>query len=163
MRDACLGAMTEAFTQCEVNRMPYEFLDNVATADVAFNAWGETIEEMMASAADATMNVMVADLQTIADREERVIELHADSIDMLLWGLLQEVIFFKDAERLFLRVKDVTLGFLDGLYTTSAVVRGETINPDRHDLIVDVKAVTLHRFTVEQTCRGWEALVVLDV
>jgi len=28
---------------------------------------------------------------------------------------------------------------------------------------VDVKAVTLHRFRVEQTEQGWEALVILEI
>ena len=30
-------------------------------------------------------------------------------------------------------------------------------------MIVDVKAVTLHMFKVEQTPRGWEALIILDI
>jgi SHS2 domain-containing protein len=29
--------------------------------------------------------------------------------------------------------------------------------------VVDVKAVTLHRFRVEQTPSGWEATVILDI
>ena len=37
------------------------------------------------------------------------------------------------------------------------------IDAGRHELIVDVKAVTLHRFKVEQTPRGWETLVILDI
>ncbi|NTV43837.1 MAG: archease, partial [Syntrophobacteraceae bacterium] len=40
---------------------------------------------------------------------------------------------------------------------------GEKIDPDRHDLIVDVKAVTFHHFRVEQTRHGWEAMVILDL
>ncbi|MCE5333451.1 MAG: archease [Desulfobacteraceae bacterium] len=143
--------------------MPYEFLDDIATADIAFSAWGETIEEMMGAAADATMNTMVADLGTISEREERVIDLHSDSIEMLMFGLLQEVIYFKDAEQLLLRIKEIAVNYADGLYAASAVAWGEAIDPQKHDFIVDVKAVTLHRFTVEQTQRGWEALVVLDV
>jgi SHS2 domain-containing protein len=30
-------------------------------------------------------------------------------------------------------------------------------------LIVDVKAVTLHRFIVERTPAGWRAAVILDI
>lgn len=40
---------------------------------------------------------------------------------------------------------------------------GEMLNPTRHRLEVAVKAVTLHRFQLEQTDQGWNALVVLDV
>ncbi len=33
----------------------------------------------------------------------------------------------------------------------------------KHDLIVDVKAVTLHRFEVKQTETGWKASIILDI
>ena len=40
---------------------------------------------------------------------------------------------------------------------------GEPIDPQRHRLRVDVKAVTLHRFSIEKTAQGWEATVILDI
>ena len=42
--------------------MPYEYLEDVATADIAFRAWEPTLEGVFVAAADATMNVMVEDL-----------------------------------------------------------------------------------------------------
>ncbi|MHC1727877.1 MAG: archease [Syntrophobacteraceae bacterium] len=143
--------------------MPFDFLDEIATADVAFAAWDETIEEMFAAAAEATMNVMVENLDAIERREKREIKGQAESIDMLLFGLLQEIIYFKDAERLLLRVENVIIDYNDGLYSVGATGWGEEIDPEKHHLIVDVKAVTLHNFKVEQTHRGWEALVILDI
>ncbi len=47
--------------------MPYQFVDEIATADIAFEAWGEDLEEMLAAAADATMNVMVSDSIRLAE------------------------------------------------------------------------------------------------
>jgi SHS2 domain-containing protein len=44
-----------------------------------------------------------------------------------------------------------------------AEARGEPLDPARHRLLADVKAVTLHRLRVERTVRGWEASVVLDI
>ena len=143
--------------------MPFEFLDEIATADVAFEAWGNTIEEMFISAAEATMNVMVANLEKIERREKRVIEIGSDALDMLLFNLLQEIIFFKDAEQLLLRIQDANIGYDNGLYSVRATGWGEQINPERHQLIVDVKAVTLHRFKVEHTPRGWETFIILDI
>jgi protein archease len=48
-------------------------------------------------------------------------------------------------------------------YTVHATLAGEPIAPERHHMRVDVKAVTLHRFSLTQTQRGWEATVVLDI
>ena len=41
-----------------------------------------------------------------------------------------------------------------------ATAIGEQLDPQRHQMRVDVKAVTLHRFRVEQTEQGWEAFVI---
>ena len=143
--------------------MRYEFVDEVATADVAFSAWGETIEEMFVSAAEATMNVMVADINKIERRQKREIVISSHALDMLLFNLLQEIIFFKDAEQLLLRIEDVRIENEKEHYSVSATGWGEPIDPARHELIVDVKAVTLHMFKVERTQRGWETFIILDI
>jgi SHS2 domain-containing protein len=143
--------------------MPFEYLDDIATSDVAFQARGETLEEMFMAAADATMNVMVGDLETIAETERRLIRVEADAVDMLLFDLLQELIFYKDAEQLLLRVKEIRVGREGDLFTAEAEASGEVLNPLKHDLVVDVKAVTLHRYKVEETSGGWEAMVILDI
>ena len=72
--------------------------------------------------------------------------------------------YFKDAEGLLLRVPEVRISGGDGgAFVLEAEARGEPLDPARHRLQVDVKAVTLHRLRVERTERGWEAFVVLDV
>jgi SHS2 domain-containing protein len=143
--------------------MPYRYLPDIAIADVAFEAWAETLEDLFRAAADATMNVMVGNLETIAARETRSIQEEESDVDMLLFQLLQELLFFKDAEQLLLRIKDIEIRQLGGSYKLKAEARGEVLDPGRHDLVVDVKAVTLHRFRVERSPRGWDATVILDV
>jgi SHS2 domain-containing protein len=143
--------------------MPYRYVPEIAIADVAFHAWGETLEELFTAASDATMNVMVADLETIGSVVTRPIHLADTDVDMLLFQLLQELIFHKDAGRLLLRVAGIRIDRTPSGYALAAEARGEELDPSRHDLVVDVKAVTLHRFRVEQTGRGWEASVILDI
>ncbi len=143
--------------------MPYCYLEDIATADVAFEALGETLEEAFSAAADATMNVMVQDLETIADRERRPIRVEAEAPDMLLFELLQELIYYKDAEQLLLRVPEVHVRREADRLQLSAEAYGERLDSGRHELIVDVKAVTLHRFQVERTPEGWRAFVILDI
>jgi SHS2 domain-containing protein len=143
--------------------MPYEYLPDIAIADVAFRAWSDTLEGLFTAAADATMNVMVGDLETIAGREIRPLRVSNAELDLLLFELLQELIFYKDAEKLLLRVKSLEIRRLQDGYELIAEARGEELDPARHDLIVDVKAVTLHRFRVDRTPAGWEAEVILDI
>ena len=89
--------------------MPYEYLEDFGTADIAFQATGRDLPELFMAAADATMNVMIDNLDGIEPRETLQIELSNDNIDLLLFDLLQELIFLKDAERLLLRVREVQI------------------------------------------------------
>jgi len=144
--------------------MPYRFLEDIAIADVAFEAWGASLEEMFVAAASATMRVMVDDLEAIDRREQRTLHLEAEAVDMLLFQFLQELVFFKDAERLLLRTDSLAIQrHGDDDWELTAAVYGEMIDPNRHELLVDVKAVTLHRFQVETFEGGWKACVILDI
>lgn len=143
--------------------MPYRYRDDIATADVAFEAWGVTVEEVFIAAADATMNVMVDNLDAIGRTSEFVIELAHEQLDLLLFNLLNELVFFKDARALLLRVEKLFIQRAAREFTLKGTVYGETLDLEKHHLSVDVKAVTLHRFTLRKTDAGWEAFVILDI
>lgn len=143
--------------------MPYRYLDDIAIADAAFEAWGETREEMFRAAADALMNVMVEDLSTIESLEIIRIKLENWELDLLLFSFLNEFIFYKDASRLLLRVASISINEDNKDYSLQALLTGETINSSRHPLNVDVKAVTMHRLQVVEDNLGARATVVLDI
>lgn len=143
--------------------MPFEYLEDVAIADIAFAAWGGTIEEAFRAAADAAMNVMVEDLETVAPLDRRAFEREGESLEMLLFDLLQEQIYLKDAETLLTRLASIAIRPAGEGYRLTATLAGERIDAARHELRADVKAVTLHRFGFGRTCRGWEAFVILDI
>jgi protein archease len=144
--------------------MSYRYLDDIATADVAFEAWGENVQDMFIAAAEASMNVMVDELNSIEAFEHRRIRIWAESVDMLLFEFIQELIFLKDAEQLLLRVSRILIEKENTGFCLIADLYGEVIDSNKHALNADVKAVTLHRFAVEQTFgKGWKATVVLDI
>jgi SHS2 domain-containing protein len=89
--------------------MPYRYLEEFGTADIAFEANGRDLAELFRDAADATTNVMIDNIEAIQPRETRQIELSNDELDMLLFDLLQELIFLKDAERLLLRMRQLEI------------------------------------------------------
>ena len=143
--------------------MPYRYLEEIGTADIAFEATGRDLPELFRDAADATTNVMIDNIEAIQSRQTRRIELSNDKLDMLLFDLLQELIFLKDAERLLLRIREVQIDGRDKLYLVKATAEGETLDPERHHQRADVKAVTLHDFSVEKKDGGWKARVLLDI
>ncbi len=143
--------------------MPYSYLEDVAIADIAFRAWGADLPEVFTAAADATLNAMIENLDAIEPREEREIELEDDALDLLLFNFLQEIIYYKDSNRLLLRMPQVVIKSGENRHLLHAVARGETLDPARHRQRVDVKAVTLHHFKLEHTADGWAAHVILDI
>ncbi|MBI1910959.1 MAG: archease [Deltaproteobacteria bacterium] len=143
--------------------MPYKYLEEVATADVAFEAWGSSLEELFISAADAAMNVMVDDIETIEKEQELSFEVSNPALDMLLYNFINELIYYKDAKKLLLRVSSVKINQTDSEYMLSANAYGEVLNPEKHPLSADVKAVTLHMFSLHHTDSGWKATMILDI
>jgi len=143
--------------------MPYHYLEEIGTADIAFEATGRDLPELFSDASDATMNVMIDNLDAIEPRETRHIELSNNEIDMLLFDFLQELIYFKDAERLLLRVRAVQIEQRNEKYFLKAEAGGEPLDEARHQQRADVKAVTLHDFSVEKKNSGWKARVLLDI
>jgi protein archease len=143
--------------------MPYHYLEDIGTADIAFEATGRDLPELFIAAADAMMNVMIDNLDAIEPRETQQIKLSNDNIEMLLFDFLQELIYFKDAKRLLLRAREVRIEHKDEAYVLKATVTGEQLDATRHQQRADVKAVTLHGFSVEQRDDGWKAKVLLDI
>jgi SHS2 domain-containing protein len=143
--------------------MPYHYLEEIGTADIAFEATGRDLPELFTAAADATMNVMVENLDAIEPGEARNIELSSEQIDMLLFDFLQELIFLKDAHRLLLRVRNIRIDEKGEIIFLKAEARGEPVDAARHQQRADVKAVTLHGFSVEKQDSGWKARVLLDI
>ncbi|BAZ24914.1 hypothetical protein NIES4073_58140 [Kalymmatonema gypsitolerans NIES-4073] len=143
--------------------MSYEFLEDVATADIAFRAWGKDLQEVFKAAGDATINTMIEDLDSIELKETRTFSLEDDQLDLLLFNFLQELVYYKDSELLLLRSQQIEFEEKQGKHYLNAVLQGERLDRDRHQQRVDVKAVTLHLFQLEKSNDGWTAMVILDI
>ena len=143
--------------------MPFEFLDDAVTSDVTFHAWGASLEEVFAAAADATLHAMVRALDAVRPIETARVSVASDALDLLLKRFLDDLIYRKDTDGLLLRATEVRVENAGGRHRAVVDLAGERIDPRRHDLVADVKAVTLHDLRVERTGTGWDAHVTLDV
>jgi SHS2 domain-containing protein len=146
--------------------MTYRYLDDLTVADIAFEARGPTLEDLFITAWQATLQVMIENPAALGRAESRSIALEEAGLDLLLHNFLQELIFYKDAESLLLRIEDCRIQWDEGTSKSAkleARASGQTIDPKVHRLGTDVKAVTFFRFDLVRETRGWKATVVLDV
>lgn len=146
-----------------MNNTGYAYIDDIAIADVAFRAWARTLDELCIQAARATMEVMIPELDSIRAVERREVHIDESSAEMLVFELLQELVFYKDAESLMLLPESLAVRETDSDWHLDSVLAGEPLDLDRHPMNADVKAVTLHRFRVECADAQWQAEAVLDI
>jgi SHS2 domain-containing protein len=139
----------------------FRFLEDVAIADAAFEAQGKTLEELFATCALATFEVM-AQTKRVEPKQKVKIELEHDKIDALLFDWLAELIYLKDAKEMFFGKFDLKIN-KKNKYILKGQVFGEKIDYKKHKVKVDVKAVTLHLFEVKKLKKNWKARIVLDI
>lgn len=149
--------------------MSFRFRYDLTHADVAFDASGTTPEELIFSACEALLRIMIDEPSELASRETREIELRsgeqepAAAAAELLHATLEKIVFLKDAEELLLKPRKIELGRTGSETVLHGVFAGEKIDRERHPLGTDVKGVTHHQFAVWRENGTWNATVVLDV
>lgn len=141
--------------------MPFRFLENVAIADAAYEAWGDTIEELFSEAARAMMEIVV-DTKTVDTEEERVFKLEREDVETLLYAFLSEIIFLKDTEDMLFGDFRVNIEG-DHPFLLEARLYGDKIHRETRSLRSDIKAVTYYLFSVKQERGVWRATVVIDI
>lgn len=141
----------------------YEYLEDIALADVAFRAWAPDPAGLFRQSWNATLAALLDNPEELAKRSTHTIHLSDALLDMLLHSFLEELVYLKDAQGFLGRLASVAVKERSGTYVVDAVVAGEPIDPTRHQVAVDVKAVTMHRLSLTRDADAWKAVVVLDV
>ena len=139
----------------------YKFLEDVAIADIAYEAYGRGLDELFENAALAIFGLS-ADLKTVDAKKKLQISLENEKIENLLYDFLSEILFLKDSK--YMVFKKVKVVISEGKkHKLKAVLEGDTINPEKQRLENDIKAVTMHLFEVKKEKNQWKAVVVVDI
>jgi SHS2 domain-containing protein len=139
----------------------FEFLEEVATGDVAMVARGASLEALFKAAARGLSETMV-ETRGVRPDIAKEIALVEESLDRLLYQWLSELIYLKDAESLLFSLFEISIE-RGPLHRLKGVAMGERIDPSRHLLRNDVKAMTLHRFQVGREKEAWKATMIFDI
>ena len=102
-------------------------------------------------------------ISTLKIQESYDITLDSDSTENLLYDFLSELIFVKDTEGLLFRKFDVTIQHKNKKYELLAKCEGERLDPKKHELLDDAKAITKHLYEVKQEKNKWYAKVIVDI
>ena len=135
----------------------YEIFEH--TADLGLRVGGATLPELLAEAARGLFAMVVEDLGSVRPLVTREFHVTGSDRTYLLFDWLNELLFVCDTERLAFSQFEVRVTAA-GL---AATARGETLDPARHHPTHEIKAITYHGLTVEESKEGWLAEVIVDI
>jgi SHS2 domain-containing protein len=135
----------------------FSFFDH--TADLGVRIEAATLNELFADAGRAVTAMLLDESAAVAPTSTETIAVAGSEVDYLLFDWLRELLKrFETRKMLYCRF-DVDVNET-GL---TATVAGEPLDPARHPLGHEVKAITYHGLSVEQTAEGWVAEVIVDI
>ena len=140
----------------------FRFLEEIALADIGFEAEGESVEEVFRGATQA-LHREHGEPSTVSGRWERTIEQRDADLSALLFDWLSEVVYWKDAAGVVFREAPLTLTEDGDVWLLRARLIGAPVDQQTQELHADVKGVTKHLYELKQTGGRWKACVVLDV
>jgi len=140
----------------------FRFLEEIALADIGFEAEGESVEDVFRGATQALLESM-ANPVTVSGGWERSIELTDMDLSSLLFEWLMEMVYWKDAAGVVYREAPLTLKREGDGWLLRARLIGAPVNQRTQELHADVKGVTKHLYELKQTGDRWKVRVVLDV
>ncbi len=135
----------------------YKILDH--PADIGIEAFGKNLKSAFEQSAIGLVSIIL-DTSRIQCDEQKHISIFGEDYEQLLVKWLSEVLYIFDAE------KFVPINFLIEKLTPkylSAFVSGEKFKNNIHATYLDVKAVTYHQISIEETNTGAKLRVFLDI
>jgi len=164
----------------------FEHFDH--TADLGLRVRAGTLEELLAEAGRGLLAMHVANPEAVRCVQSKTIELAADEPAYLLFDWLNELLYAFESEKLLLAEFTIELAQASGVrehpdgsgsppghnhqeadasrspMRLRATCRGEPMDPARHTMDHEVKAITYHGLEVHQDGDGtWQAEVIVDI
>ena len=135
-----------------------EFVLREHTADVAVEAWGDTLGEVFAVLGDGMAAAMCDDVPDAGERFALTVE--AEGREAALFDYLDQLIYERDVRGVLPVANRATVESQDGRWRVEASARGVPLQAVEAR---EIKAVTYSEMVLEELEEGWHAYVVLDV
>jgi SHS2 domain-containing protein len=129
------------------------------TADLGLRVRAADLDTLFAEAACGLFSMLVDNLGDVRGEQEIDFQLDGSEKEYLLFDWLNELLYSFETEHWLFSEFDVHVAD-DGM---TARARGEKLDPARHRMSHEVKAITYHLLAVAPTPDGWQAEVIVDI
>ncbi len=135
----------------------YTLLDH--TADMGIRVYGSDLKNLFENAGYALMHLMLkGDIGNKRDSREIIIS-GTDAADLLVRWLGELLYLFEGENRI---VADLLVNSIASS-RLAATVETVPLDPENHEIIHEIKAVTYHQIEVVEANHRWEAKVIFDL
>ena len=139
-----------------MNMEKFKFLEH--TADIKFQAFGKSVEEVFENSALAMFDAMYDG--KVKEKKSFKINVKGKDFESLLYNFLEEILFLFDSENFFIaKIKNIKIS-KENFKLEAEVIGDDTKNYKIH---IDIKAITYNEMFVKQEKNKWITQVVLDV
>jgi SHS2 domain-containing protein len=129
------------------------------TADTGIVVWGQTLPELFARAAWGMFSI-ITEPDQVAEMMEESVCVEAPDREALMIQWLSELNFRHVTRNLVFSRFEVWAWDPKKL---AARVGGELIDPSRHTIYTEIKAVTFHGLEIQPDREGWRAQIIFDL
>jgi len=135
----------------------YTLLDH--TADLGIRVYGTDLKDLFEGAGRALMHLMVKAEIPNKTRSMKISVSGEDLADLMVrW--LGEILYLFAGENLV--VTSIRMGSISSSHL-DATLETVPFEPEIHEILTEIKAVTYHQIEVTEIANGWEAKVIFDV
>jgi len=140
----------------------FEFRDH--TADVQVRSWGSSLEEAFSQTAYSLIATITPDLKKITPKVEKIITIKAEDKEALLFDFLSEFLYIFDVDELvFSQIYVSKIEKFNDKYKLQATLKGEKFDLDKHEIGIEVKAITYSFLNIEEKHDSTIIDIVFDI
>ncbi len=129
------------------------------TADAGFEVEASGLVELFEEAAYAMLDMLYR-RELVNEAAERRIEVSSTAVDLLLHDFLSELLQVTEYDGFL--VKTLAIDDISDR-RVSCTLRGEDYDPQRHEFLTEIKAVTYHQLAAEPRGDKWYGRVIFDI
>jgi len=140
----------------------FEFKDH--TADVQVRSWGSSLEEAFSQTAYSLMATITPNLKKITPKVERELTVEAEDKEALLFDFLSEFLYIFDVDELiFNQIHVHSIEKFNDNYKLRATLIGEKFDLGKHEIGIEVKAITYSFLNIEEKHESTIIDIVFDI
>ncbi|MCF8145408.1 MAG: archease [Deltaproteobacteria bacterium] len=140
-----------------LNKARFTLLDH--TADMGIRVTGPTLSHLFENAAQSLMQIMIKE-RPAANTSVLRLSVSGEDLSDLMVRWLGEIHYLLEGDNTV--VMDIDI---DSITETrvEATLHVVSFNPEQHEVVTEIKAVTYHQIEVARRGNSWQATVIFDL